>query len=84
VEEDEYTPVYIGLRPLYERGQYYTVTSLGGGRYEARIHNADGSIADTFEDIDEARVQFLRGRFAGAGLPEGGSRPDRAGGRSDD
>ena len=71
-ENENYTPGYIGLRPLYDEGQYYTITSTEQDRYEVRIHRADGSVASVFGRVDEERKNELVRAFAGGGLPEGG------------
>jgi hypothetical protein len=62
---------FIGLRRLYDEGQYYTVTSIEQNRYDVRVHHADGSVADLFERVDDKRKNELVRRFAGAGLSEG-------------
>jgi hypothetical protein len=70
-KEENYVPGFIGLRRLYDEGQYYTVTSIEQNRYDVRVHHADGSVADLFERVDDKRKNELVRRFAGAGLSEG-------------
>jgi hypothetical protein len=70
-ENENYVPGFIGLRPLYDEGQYYTDNSAGQNQYDLRIHHADGSVADLFERVDDERKNELVRRFAGAGLSEG-------------
>ena len=54
-KEENYVPGFIGLRRLYDEGQYYTVTSIEQNRYDVRVHHADGSVADLFERVDDKR-----------------------------
>ena len=70
-KEKNYVAGFIGLRPLYDEGQYYTVISADQNQYDLRIHHADGSVADLFERVDDERKNELVRRFAGAGLSEG-------------
>jgi hypothetical protein len=71
-KEENYVPGFIGLRRLYDKGQYYTVTSIEQNRYDVRVHHADGSIARLFGRVDEERKTELVRAFAGGSLPEGG------------
>jgi hypothetical protein len=71
-EDENYVPGFIGLRPLYDEGQYYTVSSSERNRYDVQVHHADGSVAKLFGRVDEERKNELVRAFAGGGLPEGG------------
>ncbi len=68
-----YTPVYIGLRPLYQDGQYYSIEQLEAERITLRVHFADGRIEEAFADLTKDEAVAMVSRFEGAGLQRGPS-----------
>lgn len=75
-DKERYSPVYIGLRPLYQHGQFYTARVNADDTRTASIHLPDGAVEEYRQNLtdDEARdfVELLEG----AGLPRAGD--DRA------
>lgn len=60
---------YIGLRPLYDDGQYYTVEEHRDGTTTVHIHAPSGDVTERDERMPREPALAYIERLEGAGLP---------------
>ena len=65
-----YIPVYVGLRPLYDDGQYYSVEEHRDGTMTVRIHDDSGDVIERDARMPCDKALAYIERLEGAGLPK--------------
>jgi hypothetical protein len=70
MSSQRYTPVYVGLRPLYDDGQYYTVEEHRDGSVTVRIHADSGDVIERDARMPGDKALAYIERREGAGLPK--------------
>jgi hypothetical protein len=66
-----YVSGYVGFRPLYDDGQYYTVEEYRDGTMTVRIHSPSGDTVERDERMPRDKALAYIERLEGAGLPRG-------------
>lgn len=71
MSNQSYTPVYVGLRPLYDDGQYYSVEEHRDGTMTVRIHAPSGDVTERDDRMARDSALAYISRLEGAGLSKG-------------